>query len=286
MGDLGKDTAVELMEAGRYRGRLSQDWEIWGPNGGYIASVALRAAAAHAELPRPASFSCQYLAVGNFDDVDAHVVTTRRTKRAEAVTVELHQGERLLLTAQAWFIDDNHEGLEHDFAQFPADTPHWSDCPTIPERVAAMPEDPDRPAFVPFNFWGNFEERPTLWYDRWEDRPAGEPFMSDWLRYEPRPDTNDVAVDACRLIVLADTVSWPAATRAYSGPLPWMAPSLDLNVQFHRFVPESEWLLMAGRADVSTDGLFAFRGEVWSEDKVLLASSSGQCFYRAVPPRA
>ena len=62
-----------------------------------------------------------------------------------------------------------------------------------------------------------------------------------------------------------------------------MAPSLDLNVQFHRFRPEVEWLLMHGRAEVSTQGLFAFNGQVWSEDGALLASSSGQCFYRAMP---
>jgi acyl-CoA thioesterase II len=283
MGDLGKDTAVEQIEPGRYRGRLSQDWEIWGPNGGYIASVALRAAAAHSEMPRPASFSCQYLAVGDFHDVDVLVTTTRRTKRAEATTVEVHQGDRLLLTAQAWFIDDNHEGLEHDFAK-PKDVPHWSECPTVAERVAAMPVDPDAPKFTPFNFWTNFEERPVVWYDRWEDRQAGEPQFNNWLRYQPMPDTKDVAIDAARLVVLADTVSWPAATRAYSGPVPWMAPSLDLNVQFHRFEPEAEWLLMFGRAEVSTEGLFAFRGEVWSENAIL-ASSSGQCFYRAMPPR-
>ncbi|MEY2398179.1 MAG: acyl-CoA thioesterase [Actinomycetota bacterium] len=283
MGDIGKDTAVELIEPGLFRGRLSQDWEIWGPNGGYIASVALRAAAAHAELPRPASFSCQYLAVGEFDDVDAHVVTTRRTKRAQAVTVELHQGERLLLTAQAWFIDDNHEGLEHDHSSMP-DAPRWETLPTVAERFAAMPEELRNQRHFPF--WENFDERPTAWWDRWEDRPPGEPEFTNWLRYNPTPDTADVAVDAARLVVLADTVSWPAATRAYSGPLDWMAPSLDLNVQFHRFRPECEWLLMYGRADVSTQGLFGFNGQVWSEDGALLASSSGQCFFRAVPPPA
>ncbi|HVV36493.1 MAG TPA: thioesterase family protein [Acidimicrobiales bacterium] len=282
MGELGSDTAVALVEPGLYRGRLQRAWEIWGPNGGYIASVALRAAAEHAELLRPASFSCQYLAVGAFDDVDARVVTTRRTKRAEAVTVELHQGERLLLTAQAWFIDDNHEGLEHDFARMP-DVAHWSELPTVSDhldRMGVAEEERQRG----FTFWGNFEERPTVWHDNWEDRPAGDPVFTNWVRYNPTPDTKDVAVDAARLIVLADTVSWPSATRAYSGPLPWMAPSLDLNVQFHRFEPEAEWLLMAGRADVSTQGLFAFRGEVWSENRTLLASSSGQCFYRALDP--
>jgi acyl-CoA thioesterase-2 len=280
MGDLGKDTAVELIEPGLYRGCLNQDWEIWGPNGGYIASVAFRAAAAHAELPRPASFSCQYLAVGEFTDVDARVVTTRRTKRAESVTVELHQGERLLLTAQAWFIDAEHEGLEHDFATAP-EAPHWSTLPTIAERVAAMPERDEN--FKPFNFWLNFDERPTSWVDNWEDRDAGDPIFTNWLKFEPRPDVDDIAIDAARLIILADTVSWPAAVRAHKPPLYWMAPSLDLNVQFHRFRPECDWLLMYGRADVSTQGLFAFNGQVWTDDNVLLASSSGQCFYRAMP---
>ena len=41
MGDLTGDTAVEPMGAGRYRAILSQDWEIWGPMGGYVAACAL-----------------------------------------------------------------------------------------------------------------------------------------------------------------------------------------------------------------------------------------------------
>jgi len=205
-------------------------------------------------------------------------VTTRRTKRAEAVTVELHQGDRLLLTAQAWFIDAEHEGMEHDHAASPG-APHWSDCMTIEERVAKLPPND----FMPFRFWQNFEERPTMWTDNWEDREAGLPEFTNWLKFKPQPDVGNVAVDAARLIVLADTVSWPAATRAHKAPLYWMAPSLDLNVQFHRFRPDAEWLLMYGRADVSTQGLFAFNGQVWTDDNVLLASSSGQCFYRAMP---
>ena len=34
---------------------------------------------------------------------------------------------------------------------------------------------------------------------------------------------------------------------------------------------------------MSTQGLFAFNGQVWTDDNVLLASSSGQCFYRVMP---
>ena len=155
--------------------------------------------------------------------------------RAESVTVELHQGERLLLTAQAWFIDAEHEGLEHDFATPPV-APHGARCPPSPN--ASRPcRDRAHEDFKPFNFWLNFDERPTSWVDNWMDRDAGDPVFTNWLKFEPRPDVDDIAIEAARLIVLADTVSWPAAVRAHKPPLYWMAPSLDLNVQFHRFRP-------------------------------------------------
>src|SRR5437763_2649210 len=61
VGDLEEDTAVERVSNGRYRATVSSDWALWGPVGGYLASIALRAAGAHSALPLPASLSCQYL---------------------------------------------------------------------------------------------------------------------------------------------------------------------------------------------------------------------------------
>ena len=55
MGDRSLDTALEGGD-GRYRAHLSPDWAIWGPNGGYLAVVALRAAGREAQVQRPASF--------------------------------------------------------------------------------------------------------------------------------------------------------------------------------------------------------------------------------------
>ena len=43
MGDLANDTEVRGGD-GHYTCELSRDWEIWGPNGGYIAAIVLRAA--------------------------------------------------------------------------------------------------------------------------------------------------------------------------------------------------------------------------------------------------
>ncbi len=44
MGDFEIDTRVEG-EKGRYKATLSRAWELWGPSGGYVAAIALRAAA-------------------------------------------------------------------------------------------------------------------------------------------------------------------------------------------------------------------------------------------------
>src|SRR5205807_2351883 len=78
--------------------------EIWGPNGGYVASVALRAAAAHAAFDPPATFSCHSLSVARFDAVNLDVRTLRRTKRAESVAVSMTQDGTPVLEAIAWIV--------------------------------------------------------------------------------------------------------------------------------------------------------------------------------------
>ncbi len=55
MGDLALDTAGRRLGDGRFEATLSRDWEIWGPNGGDVAAVALRAAGAAAGPSRPAA---------------------------------------------------------------------------------------------------------------------------------------------------------------------------------------------------------------------------------------
>jgi acyl-CoA thioesterase len=49
--DLEQATHVDG-RSGRYQARLSEDWEIWGPNGGYLAAIALRAAGEVSEIKR------------------------------------------------------------------------------------------------------------------------------------------------------------------------------------------------------------------------------------------
>src|SRR5262245_37989053 len=113
------DTAVERIGNGRYRAALSPDWAVWGPNGGYVAAIALRAALAESRLPRPASLACHFLAVGEFAPVELRVASLGGSKRAESLRVEVAQGGRPLLVASVWTVDDALSGYAHDFTAAP-----------------------------------------------------------------------------------------------------------------------------------------------------------------------
>jgi acyl-CoA thioesterase II len=276
MGNLADDTAVEGSD-GHYRGELSSDWEIWGPNGGYVASVALRAAAAASRFVRPASLTCHYLSSAKFAPVDLDVVFLRQAKKAESLRVSMTQDGAPILEAMVWMIDDV-DGLEHDHAVMP-EVPAPAELRSIEELVD--PEDPG----PPFRFFDNLEQRPLSWFprDEWMNRPPGEPRVQSWFKFRPAATFDEVVVDACRLVVLVDTMEWPAAVRAHTGALPFIAPSLDLAVRFHRFDPQSAWLLTDTSADVANDGLIGGTGEVYSESGRLLASGGQQMLCRPVP---
>ena len=121
MGDLGTDTAVEQIDDNRYSAKLNGDWRIWGPQGGYIASVALRAAGAASPFTRPASFSCHFLGVAQFDEVEVTVTTLRVARAACSQRVELTQDGVTMLEATVWSVGEV-EGLAHDVTE-PPDVP-------------------------------------------------------------------------------------------------------------------------------------------------------------------
>ena len=119
MGDLDLDTRVEAVAEDAYRATLSEDWNIWGPNGGYLAAVLLRAAAAATELPCPASLAVQFLGRATFEPVDLEIRRLRRTRRAEALGVSMRQHGKAMAEALAWFVVDDVPGLEHDITAMP-----------------------------------------------------------------------------------------------------------------------------------------------------------------------
>jgi acyl-CoA thioesterase-2 len=275
MGDLRADTAVRACGDGRYEATLSADWEIWGPMGGYVAACALRAAGESAVHARPVTFSCHYLSVARFGPIDLQVETRKSGRSAASQRVEVTQGDRKILDATVWSVGDA-EGLEHDETQ-PPDVPGPDSLPSIEEL---LPPD----AEPPFPFWRNFDARPIHFEADWPPSGPRPARWQEWLRFTPTATFDDVWVDAARSVILVDLPSWPSAHRphAWTQP-PYTAPTLDLNVAFHRPTADEDWLLCDGEAPLSTDGLFGWTGRVWSPGGRLHASGGGQCLYRRIP---
>lgn len=271
MGNFAEDTALTGSD-GHYRAQLSRDWEIWGPNGGYVAAIALRAAGLASGRCRPASFACHYLSVARFEPLDVRVTTLRSAKRAESLRVSLQQQDRAILEALVWTVDDL-DGPQHDQAAFP-DVPKPADLTPIEELLK---EDGRR-----HRFWDNFDRRPVdfIPFDEFE---PGLPLFQGWHRFRPQATFDDPYLDAARCLLLIDTVIWPAAWRAH-GDSPWIAPSLDCFTTFHRSASPYEWLLVDAVAPVADGGLVGGTATVWSEGGQLLASGGSQLMFRPAPP--
>lgn len=275
MGDFAADTAVEGSK-GRYRARLSRDWEIWGPNGGYVAAVALRAAGAASQLRRPATFSGHFLSVAEFDVVDLEVTMLRAAKRAESMRVSMTQKGRPIFEALVWVVGDV-EGLEHDTPKMPVVPP--------PSALKSMEElVPVEQLQQRYRFWNNFEARP-IDFVPWAEREPGPPAWCEWYRFRPRAAFDDPFVDAARSLLLIDTMGWPAACRPYPRDNGYVAPSLDVHAHFHRLAPADEWLLADAVAPVAADGLIGGQARVWSPSGKLLASGGCQMLCRPAPPQ-
>lgn len=277
MGDLAQDTAVQGSD-GSYGATLSRDWEIWGPNGGYVAAITLRAAGAATRMSRPATFACHFLGVAEFAAVELTVTTLRASKRAESLRVSMRQQGRAIAEAIVWCVGEA-DGIEHDFAMMPA-VPN-------PGALRSMEElCPPEALAQRHRFWGNFEVRPIN-YVPWNERQPGEPAWQEWYRFRPQPAFDDPFVDAARSVVLVDTMVWPASCRAHRPDgLQYIAPSLDVTVQFHRPAAHAPWLLADAIAPVASGGLIGGSTRVWSEDGHLVASGGSQLICRPLPVSA
>jgi len=276
VGDFEADTRVDALDGspGRYAARLSPDWEIWGPNGGYLAAIALRAAGAVASIPRPVCFSAHFLRVARFDPVDLEVRVLRAGRRSESLAVSLGQDGRPVLEALVRTASAG-GGLEHDRTRMPD--------VARPESLPRAEDLSDRDGPV-FPFWQNLEERPVD-PERFLEAPtAREPVFRAWYRLRPRPTFDDPFVDAARALLLIDTLSWPAAVQPHPDSA-WRAPNLDVTAWFHQTAPDSEWLLSDHVCELAAGGLMATHGRVWSADGRLLASGGAHllCVPAAAP---
>jgi acyl-CoA thioesterase-2 len=246
---------------GKYTAVLSNAWEIWGPNGGYLATLALRAAAQIAQLRQPASLYCHFLSSPKFAAVELDVGLLKGGRRSESISVQMTQEGKPILQALVRTIAAA-PGYDHQHALAPqVPEPH-----ELKSYWELWPNGPGRK----FKFWSNLEGRPVD--QSVERKPQAAP-RRDWERFQPQPCFEDKFVDAARSLILLDTVGWPAAINSYRS-IDYIAPNLDTSVWFHQCSPQSAWLLIEHDCPIARHGLMGVNGKVWDVDGNLLATGS------------
>lgn len=270
MGSLERDTSVLSADSG-LSANLSRDWEIWGPNGGYVASIALRAAGAVAPSDhRPATFSAQYLAVGQFAPVDIEADAVRKGRSAWCINVALVQGGKRLLQAQIWTTNktDGPQKIDRTMPKVPAAAALKSWRELFPDGKPS------------FRFWSNFEGRPTVVLPEGTADPRGS-VVQEWNRFESFELTTDPFLDFSRALILIDTYPWIAFNRGLTKRPDYIAPTLDITAWFHEPPAASQWLLVDARGDVGGGGLIHGQVQIWSDDGRPIATGGSNLLHVA-----
>jgi acyl-CoA thioesterase-2 len=263
MPDFERDTRVMMTEDG-LRTTLSPDWQVMGPQGGYVAAIALRAMAGLVEPGFvPVALTAQYLTAAAAGPAEVEARLLRQGRQAAFTTATVKQGERNELGASASFFHPV-EGPARLALTPPALPP--------PEACVSMnPAPPGRS----FPFHENYDLRLS---EDFLSQPSGEEDFIFWARYREQSWAGDLVVQAASLIPLLDMAVFPAAFRAIPN-FPG-AVTLDLTAHWHSYPVPEGWLLLRGRCQHASSGILNGWAEAWTPDGRLLATAAQQAVLR------
>lgn len=286
MTSLEQQTAVERTADNKYRTVISEDWKLWVPVGGYLTAIALRAAEASSSMPRPVSVTCHYLHEAAFGPAELEVTTLRRTERSESLMVRMtQQGNdilRCLVSAaptgqlgplvnwqeapEAPAPDDIEETiLDEDVIELMGDEPFWKNLEFRMIKGLKGPHNyPGIDGMTEEEL--KFTPRRDAHIRGWQRMPDGEGFTNNW-------------VDACRYLIIAAAMQFPVVADPFTPPLKFIAPTLNLTMEFHTFHPEAGWLLADAAGSYAGDGLLGAEARLWTQDGHFLATAHSQMTY-------
>lgn len=249
--DFDRDTALEAVGEGRWRGHVDPSWFVTtGPNGGFLAALATRAL--EAVTGRAArSLTLHFLAAPAEGPIDVACGVERAGGTSTFTHLRLTQGDRVIAlglgVAAVW-----REG-----------EPEWSDepMPDVPGVADATPF-PSDPSRAPVYF-RKYEMRWAL--GRFGD-PEAPARLAAWLRAAGgRP------LDAPLLAAMTDALMPPAFIRTGFRAL---VPTVDLTIHFRRPAPaEAEWVLGAFESRMAAGGAVDEDGRLYGPDGRLLVQS-------------
>jgi acyl-CoA thioesterase len=261
------DTAVEATGPGRWRGVVSERWDIGVvPNGGYVLCLALAALRESVGRPHPLSVTAHYLSPPTHGEVEVEVEVIKEGRTLSTASARLVQGGRTRLAALATFGDLRAQVGPTLVAAVPPHLPDPDRCGWPAERPVAL-GFATHPAIV-----DRVDFRPSPASAANLERRGGAASLEGWIRLR---DGRPVDVDCLPLLV-------DAAPPAVFGAMEtgWV-PTLELTVHL-RGVPAPGWLKASIRTRALVDGLLEEDCELWDEDDRLVAMS--RQLARLLPP--
>ena len=276
MTDLASDTEVHANGDG-WTATVSEDWIVWSPNGGYLAAIALRAAAGQAQPSMvPVSLACNFLKAARVGPVDLSVRTLRASSRAQSLSVCMTQRGSTILEALIWLVAPGIEGFPRRSRPAPS--------AARPDELRSLDGLTTPGVWEWCRLWKRLEVRPLEnleTYAAWPNMTLAEPTYRSWVRFRPSLTSDQPVVEAGRSLVAIDVFPYIAALMIYKrDQLTHFAPTLSLSVSFHSHKPSSDWLLMETSSPFSGGGLLAGVVALWAEDGELVATGTSQMLCR------
>ena len=255
------DTALEPAGALRWRAWAPEHWFVGrGPNGGYLAAVAARAAESASGRPLR-SLALHFAAAPAVGPLDVTARLERAGRSYSAVTIRIAQEEEPMTLALA------------TLGELPDDGATWNaaPAPAVPPAADFEAVDPDTPG-VPV-FMRNYDMR-------WAAPGGDAPGSVGWLRTrEPRGLDGPLAA--------AMTDSWVPAAFAATGRFGY-APTLDLTIHVRRSLPPAgmtaaDHVLCRFVSRLAVSGVWEEDGELWTPAGELIAQSRQLALIRDLP---
>jgi acyl-CoA thioesterase len=250
-----QDTRVTEVDPGVFDGHVNRDWWIvFGPNGGFIAAMIVKAMAAavddHARQAR--SVTIHYTAAPKEGPVRIATTIERTGRSLTTVTARMTQDGRLIALAIGAYSSRRVAAFEFDEAPPPQVPP--------PDEVPVRGTHPALPPFA----------------RQWEVRPAvgeqpfrgldGPTLTGGWIK-----PLEDHPIDAALVAQITD--AWiPAVFIRLTEPN--AVPTIDLTIHFRSELPlPADYVLATFESRLSTGGFIEEDGLIWSRDGRLIAQS-------------